>query len=87
MNDWYFCEVFMRRLTHGEYGFVLELEENVVISNAKTGGRIGKSHTITLENGKKQKIIEFYYEGGIKEFVSYLNKSKEAILVPSSMLA
>ncbi len=45
----------------------------------KTGGRIGKLHTITLENGKKQKVIEFYYEGGIKEFVTYLNKSKTPI--------
>jgi len=45
----------------------------------KTGGRIGKLHTITLENGKKQKVIEFYYEGGIKEFVNYLNKSKTPI--------
>lgn len=44
--------------------------------NAKTGDRIGHTHTVTLENGKKQKIIEFYYEGGIKEFVAYLNKSK-----------
>ena len=46
------------------------------IPKGKTGGKIGKSHIITLENGKKQKIIEFYYEGGIKEFVTYLNKSK-----------
>ncbi|MDE7269276.1 MAG: DNA topoisomerase (ATP-hydrolyzing) subunit B [Acetatifactor sp.] len=45
----------------------------------KTGGKIGKTHYITLENGKKQKVIEFYYEGGIKEFVSYLNKSKEPL--------
>ena len=45
----------------------------------KTGGRIGKIHTVKLENGKKQKVIEFYYEGGIKEFVSYLNKSKEPL--------
>ncbi len=44
--------------------------------NARTGGRIGHIHTVTLENGRKQKIIEFYYEGGIKEFVAYLNKSK-----------
>ncbi|MCM1541149.1 MAG: type IIA DNA topoisomerase subunit B [Blautia sp.] len=42
----------------------------------KTGGKIGKSHVITLEDGRKQKVIEFYYEGGIREFVTYLNKSK-----------
>ncbi len=38
--------------------------------------KIGKSRYITHENGKKERIIEFYYEGGIKEFVTYLNKSK-----------
>ena len=45
-------------------------------TKAHTGGKIGKIHTITLENGKKQKVVEFYYEGGIKEFVKYLNSSK-----------
>ena len=44
-----------------------------------TGGKIGKTHYITLENGNRQKVIEFYYQGGIKEFVTYLNKSKEAL--------
>ena len=48
-------------------------------AKTKTGGQIGKMHTITLENGKKQKVIEFFYEGGIKEFVAYLNKSKEPL--------
>ncbi len=46
---------------------------------AKTGGRIGVLHTINLDNGKKQKVIEFFYEGGIKEFVTYLNKSKDPL--------
>ena len=48
-------------------------------TKAHTGGKIGKIHNITLENGKKQKVVEFYYEGGIKEFVAYLNKSKEPL--------
>ena len=61
-----------------------DAEEKGVSSNGeatkgKTGGHIGKIHTVKLENGKKQKVIEFYYEGGIKEFVSYLNKSKEPL--------
>jgi len=59
----------------------VSLNEDVLEESkkTKTGGKIGKLHTITLENGKKQKVIEFYYEGGIKEFVTYLNKSKTPI--------
>ncbi len=49
--------------------------DNSAENPAKTY-KIGKSRYIILENGKKQKVIEFHYEGGIKEFVTYLNKSK-----------
>lgn len=38
--------------------------------------KIGMVHTVKLDNGKKQKVVEFHYEGGIIEYVSYLNKSK-----------
>ena len=57
-------------------------EENATAEeyrNARTGGRIGHVHAVTLENGSQQRVIEFYYEGGIKEFVTYLNKSKASL--------
>ena len=51
-------------------------ENHTAVENTEKTYKIGKSRYITLENGKKQRVIEFYYEGGIKEFVTYLNKSK-----------
>ena len=56
-----------------------ENKENVENKDSAEGEKtykIGKVRYVTLENGKKQKVIEFHYEGGIKEFVTYLNKSK-----------
>ena len=50
--------------------------ENKDFSEGEKTYKIGKVRYITLDNGKKQKVIEFHYEGGIKEFVTYLNKSK-----------
>lgn len=45
-------------------------------SGTKTGGKVGSTHYIQDESGRKQKVIEFFFEGGITEFVAYLNKSK-----------
>lgn len=62
--------------TVSEIDRILEGEKN---TKTLTGGQIGKTHTIKLDNGRIQKVIEFYYEGGIREFVAYLNKSKEPL--------
>ncbi len=35
--------------------------------------------TLTDERGEEPKTLEFHYEGGLKEFVSYLNRNKEPI--------
>ncbi len=53
-----------------------ENEEKNIENEEVKSSKIGKIRYITLDNGKKQKMIEFHYEGGIKEFVNYLNKSK-----------
>ena len=39
----------------------------------------GLKNRLTDERGEKELVKEFHYEGGIKEFVTYLNRSKEAL--------
>ena len=54
---------------------IAEKKEDSAEENTKAS-KVGVIRTVRLENGKKQKVVEFHYEGGIKEFVTYLNKSK-----------
>ena len=53
-----------------------ETEEPESAEEPAKAPRVGVVRTVKLDNGRKQKVIEFHYEGGIKEFVTYLNKSK-----------
>ncbi len=54
---------------------IAEKKEDSAEENTKAS-KVGVIRTVRLENGKKQKVVEFHYEGGIKEFVTYLNKCK-----------
>lgn len=59
----------------GEISKAEGISSEITEDNAKAS-KVGVIRTIRLENGKKQKVVEFHYEGGIREFVTYLNKSK-----------
>ncbi len=60
---------------------VTEYQYDILKTRLRETAFLTKSLKIILRDDREepQVIKEFYYEGGIKEFVTYLNKTKEAL--------
>lgn len=67
----------LQRAAEDQKQFNEETKDNSQeIVQPEKSSKIGVVRTVKLDGDRKQRVVEFHYEGGIKEYVSYLNKSK-----------
>ena len=71
----------VRFLADGEIFETLEYEYDVLLKRLREQAFLNAGLRIRFEDlrGEERKKKELYYEGGIREFVTYLNKNKEPL--------
>lgn len=62
----------------------IEFNYNILANKFRESAFLNKNITIVLEDKRKSKeqINEFHYEGGLKEFIGYINEGKEVLHEP-----
>lgn len=62
----------------------IEFNYNILANKFKESAFLNKNITIILEDKRKgkQQINEFHYEGGLKEFIKYINEGKDVLHEP-----